>query len=124
MKILVVDDNATDLKLLQIVLESRGYDVDIATSGQECLRKFRANPDDFSLIFMDVRMPGIDGIEVTERLRRLSDVPIYAVTSHSEPAVKRACQAAGMNGHIPKPFGLDAIVSIVEKSIGKPRQGP
>ncbi len=119
MKILVVDDDPMNLKLLQAFLEASGYVVEPALSGHECLRKFKNAMDDYGLIFLDIMMPGIDGIEVAKHIRRKSDIPIYAVTAHNRKSVRQQCTEAGMDGFFTKPIDRKAIIDLLGDLIFK-----
>ena len=102
--ILVVDDLPENLRLLQAVLEPRGYEVVLATSGEEAFERLASDPID--LILLDVVMPGIDGFEVCRRVRadeQTRFLPIVMVTA-SEDLEKRAAIEAGADDFVTKPF--------------------
>lgn len=101
--ILVVDDSLTTRMLEQSILESAGYEVEVATSGEQGLEKARARK--FDLLLVDVEMPGIDGFEVITQLRadpRLSSTPAVLVTSRASAEDLARGAAAGADGHIAK----------------------
>jgi two-component system chemotaxis sensor kinase CheA len=101
--ILVVDDSLTTRMLEQSILESAGYDVDVATSGEEALDK--AHRRAYGLMLVDVEMPGIDGFTVIERLRAdavLHDLPAILVTSRCSPDDLRRGVEVGASGHVIK----------------------
>ena len=102
--ILVVDDLPENRRLLQAVLEPRGYEVVLAPSGEEALERLASDPID--LILLDVVMPGIDGFEVCRRVRadeQTRFLPIVMVTA-SEDLEKRAAIEAGADDFVTKPF--------------------
>ena len=102
-RILVVDDSLTTRMLEQSILESAGYDVDVATSGEEGLDLLRRRS--YALVLCDVEMPGIDGFTVVERLRAdpsLKHIPAILVTSRSAPEDKERGRLAGAQGYIVK----------------------
>jgi adenylate cyclase len=102
--ILVVDDLPENLRLLQAVLEPRGYEVVLATSGEEALDRLASHPID--LILLDVVMPGLDGFEVCRRVRadeKTRFLPLVMVTA-SEDLQKRAAIEAGADDFVTKPF--------------------
>lgn len=102
-KILVVDDEADIVKMLQSFLEKRNYEVLTARSGEEALRQAEKGPD---LILLDINMPGLDGLGVCERLRRYLTCPIIFLTARIEEQDKVAGFAAGGDDYILKPFSL------------------
>jgi two-component system chemotaxis sensor kinase CheA len=101
--ILVIDDSLTTRMLEQSILESAGYEVELATSGEAGLERARARA--FDLFLVDVEMPGMDGFTFIEKARsdpRLSSTPALLVTSRASPADLARGRAAGANGHIAK----------------------
>lgn len=101
--VLVVDDSLTTRMLEQSILESAGYDVDVATSGEEGLAMARRRR--YALMLVDVEMPGIDGFEVIAQLRadpELRDLPAILVTSRNAPEDLKRGQEVGAHGHIVK----------------------
>ncbi len=113
-RILIVDDNPDNLLLTQMLLACEGYSVETAQDAeqaQERLRKVR--PD---LILMDIQLPGMDGLELTRRLRRVPEwreVPIVALTAYAMPADEENARAAGCTGYITKPIDTRAFPRIV-----------
>ena len=103
--ILIVDDNPVNLKLARISLESEGYDVRTATDGEEAmviLREFRPR-----LILMDIQLPGVDGLELTRRLKAdpaTSDIIVVAVTAYAMKGDREKALSAGCDGYITKPI--------------------
>jgi two-component system chemotaxis sensor kinase CheA len=101
--LLVIDDSLTTRMLEQSILESAGYEVDLATSGEEGLE--RARRVDYALILVDVEMPGIDGFTFIEQIRRdpkLHDTPAILITSRNTPDDKRRGQEVGAQGYVVK----------------------
>jgi CheY-like chemotaxis protein len=114
-RILVVEDNALNLKLMRDVLQIAGYDVVEARSGEEGLSVARESPPD--LVLMDLQLPGIDGIETLHRLRQglLHDhVPVVAVTAFAMAADRERVALAGFDGHIDKPISVRALPDLIE----------
>jgi len=113
--ILVVEDNAVNRKLARNVLRSRGYRVLEATTGEEALKMLeRQRPD---LVLMDLQLPGMDGLEVTRRIKRdpaISDLPVVALTAHVQEADERRALDAGCVGYITKPIRLAQFPKQVE----------
>ncbi len=116
-RILVVEDNQVNQKVVTAVLRKRGYSIDLANDGQEALTKLE-NGGEFDLILMDVQMPGVDGLEATRLIRnnpRWNGLPIVAMTAHAMTGDKERCLAAGMNGYISKPVHPSHLLSTVDE---------
>ncbi|WP_445637000.1 histidine kinase [Nostoc sp. DSM 114161] len=112
-RILAVDDTRDNLILVQTILESEGYEVDLASDGIMALRKIEQSPPD--LILLDVMMPGIDGYEVTRRIRNnraISYIPILLITAFHESSVVEGLDA-GADDFIRKPFDTDELLARV-----------
>lgn len=109
-RILVVDDLADNYFLLQTVLEMEGYIVEIADSGRAALESIAFHPP--NLVLLDVMMPGMNGFEVTRRLRQdlsLPYIPILLVTGYSEPTPADGFDV-GADGFIRKPINFDDLL--------------
>jgi len=113
-RILAVDDTRDNLILVQAILESEGYEVDLACDGITALQKIEQSPPD--LILLDVMMPGIDGYEVTRRIRNnrgiTSYIPILLITAFHESSVVEGLDA-GADDFIRKPFDTDELLARV-----------
>ena len=108
-RVLVVDDEPQILRALSINLRARGYEVDLAHSGEEALvLAARAHPD---VVVLDLGLPGIDGIEVIEGLRGWSAVPIIVLSVRDREADKVAALDAGADDYVSKPFGMDELLA-------------
>jgi signal transduction histidine kinase len=115
-RILVVEDNLVNQKLVAAVLQKHGYTVMIAESGPQALAALEQQ--EFQLVLMDVQMPVIDGIETTRRIRndsRWAGLPIVAMTARAMEGDKENCLGAGMNGFITKPIHAAHLLSVVEE---------
>lgn len=113
-RILVVDDSADNLFLLQIVLEEEGYEVELADSGSSALAKIFASPPD--LILLDMMMPEMNGIEVAQRLRQhdqLKELPIVLITAYEEEVVKQGLNVE-VNGCLRKPVNFEELLQQVQ----------
>lgn len=104
-RVLSVEDDEANQFLMQLLLKRIGCSFDLAANGQEAIDKVKANK--FDVIFMDLRMPVLDGFEATEIIRKEIDktVPIVAVSAHVLTEVVDKCFAIGMNAFIAK--GID-----------------
>ncbi|MES1183293.1 MAG: response regulator, partial [Myxococcales bacterium] len=101
--VLVIDDSLTTRMLEQSILESAGYEVDLATSGEQGLEKARTRR--YDLLLVDVEMPGMDGFTFVERVRAdpgLASTPTVLVTSRASSDDLARGRAAGANAHIAK----------------------
>jgi len=107
MNILVVDDDPEIVSLLKRGLTYEGHAVAPASDGSGALAKVAEKEPD--LIVLDVMMPGIDGIEVSKRLRQTSDVPILLLTAKGTVADKIAGLDSGADDYLVKPFSLDEL---------------
>ena len=106
-RILVVEDNPLNLKLVRDVLGAAGFDVVAATSGEDALLAAEQHPPD--LVLMDLQLPGIDGAETMRRLRQspLDDgVPVVAVTAFAMAEDQANATRAGFDGYLEKPIDV------------------
>ncbi len=113
-RILVVDDSADNLFLLQAILESSGYEVDLAENGSSALSKIFASPPD--LVLLDMMMPQMNGFEVTQRLRQhnqLSSLPVILITAYGEELAQEVLKV-GANDWMVKPVDFDELLQKVE----------
>lgn len=119
-RVLCVDDNHTNGMLMQLLLKKRGVITECAKSGHDALTMFMENEHGYyDAVFMDVRMPGMDGMEATKAIRSLTrpdaqSVPIIAVTANAFDNDVKACLSAGMNAHISKPVEAEKLFGILE----------
>ncbi|MBU7582583.1 MAG: hybrid sensor histidine kinase/response regulator [Nostoc sp. TH1S01] len=113
-RILAVDDTKDNLILVQTILESEGYQIDLASDGKSALQYVEKSPPD--LILLDVMMPGMDGYEVTRRIRHNLDIksyiPILLITAFHESSVVEGLDA-GADDFIRKPFDTDELLARV-----------
>ncbi len=115
-KVLVVEDNAVNQKVARRLLGDLGCRVDVASDGIEALQLIETVP--YDLVFMDVQMPRMDGIEATMEIRRREDqggsrLPIVAMTAHAMPTDQQRCEEAGMDGYISKPVRRRELLRVL-----------
>jgi twitching motility two-component system response regulator PilG len=115
-KILVVEDENCLLKLVCILLTSKGYDVMGAVNGEEALEKIsHFKPD---LVLLDVIMPGIDGFEVCRRIKsdpKTEHIPVVMLTAKRKPQDIRKGEEAGAVSYITKPFKSFTVIETIQK---------
>ncbi|MDT8894491.1 ATP-binding protein [Halomonas sp. I1] len=125
-RLLVVEDNPVNQQVATAMLDKLGCRVGLACSGQEALE--RVETERFDLIFMDVQMPDMDGLEVTRRLRErggwMAEVPIVAMTAGGPGGDQARCLAAGMNGYLVKPLFQDALQVMLRRHLHRGRDEP
>ena len=114
-KILVVEDNPQNVRLIEMVLRASNYRLIIATNGEEAVETaVREKPD---LILMDIQLPGISGTEATRQLRKLpefADIPIIGLTAYAMKGDKEKILEAGCNSYISKPFNTRELPGIID----------
>jgi two-component system, OmpR family, KDP operon response regulator KdpE len=110
-RILVVDDEEQIRRALQRALAARGYQVEVAVDGEDALSTFGALTPD--VVVLDLNLPGIDGLEVTRRLRSWSQVPILVLSVREDEADKVAALDLGADDYLTKPFGVPELLARV-----------
>lgn len=117
--VLVIDDDAVVGRSFDRVLSGKGYDVDTALSGEEALKDIEAH--NYDVVFTDIRMPGMDGLEVAERIReRCPWTPIVVITGYGTEENEARASVLGVSGFIRKPLTPEMIESITLKALEKP----
>lgn len=121
-RILIVDDNEIVLGVLREFL-SAAYAVDVATSAAVALNRLASETAD--LIFLDVNMPGTDGLTLLGSLRQLGiTVPIFVVTGYDSPEIAAEATRSGATGYLVKPVNLRSVDELVAGALGTPRLLP
>ena len=118
-RVLVIEDNDLNLKLVRDVLEHAGYDVGSATTGELGVEAAAAEPPD--LVLLDLQLPGIDGHETLRRLRAEvlpEGVPVVAVTALAMAEDRDRASRAGFDGYLEKPISPRALPGQVEHFLG------
>ena len=121
-KILVVEDNALNIKLFCDLLKAHGHDAQPVTDSREALAAARAFAPD--LIITDIQLPHVSGIELMQLVRaepELADVPIMAVTAYAAQGDDERIRAAGAQSYVSKPISVVRFVEAVEELLGAGR---
>ncbi len=139
--ILLAEDNPVNQKLATLMLKKAGYQVEVANNGKVAFEKYTGSPDDFDLIFMDIQMPEIDGLEATGAIRKWEEehigqssnlkaedkkpatrnrksaahIPIVAMTANAMKGDRKVCLEVGMDDYITKPIKRELVFEVIEK---------
>ncbi|NIM18148.1 MAG: response regulator [Candidatus Aminicenantes bacterium] len=117
-KILVVDDDASIRNMLSIVLKNSGYDAAAADSSESALKRLKTEM--FHLIISDIKMPGISGIELLKKIKVINpEIPVIMITAFASTNDAVEAMKLGAEDYITKPFNLDELKLIIEKSLYK-----
>ena len=123
-RILVVEDNELNMEIICTILENYGIKTEQAVNGKEAVRRMEESVSGYyDMIFMDIMMPEMDGLEATRTIRNLDredckKIPIYAMSANAfDEDVKRSL-ASGMNGHLSKPVNLQVLEKTLQKVLG------
>jgi PAS domain S-box-containing protein len=118
--ILLAEDVEINREIVTVMLENSGLTIDTAVNGEEAVRMYIGDPDRYNLIFMDVQMPVLDGIDATRAIRdsgktNAKDIPIIAMTANVFKDDIATYIAAGMDDHIGKPLDFDKVNGLLRK---------
>jgi len=119
-RILIVDDNATNLKLVAYLMKANGYAVETALDAESAIEAIRVNHPD--VILMDIQLPGIDGLELTRRLKAdpsTRDIVIVAVTAYAMKGDQDKALAAGCDDYITKPIDTRALPETIARHLAR-----
>jgi CheY-like chemotaxis protein len=117
-RILVVEDNQVNQKVVTAVLRKRGFAIELANDGREAVAKLENG--DYDLILMDVQMPVLDGLEATRIIRRnqrWKSLPIIAMTAHAMNGDRERCLDAGMTGYVSKPVHPSHLLQVIDEHL-------
>jgi signal transduction histidine kinase/DNA-binding response OmpR family regulator len=119
-RVLLAEDAEINSEIVKSLLEPTGISIDCAVNGAEAVKLFSESYDKYDLIFMDVQMPEMDGLEATRRIRasdipRAKTIPIVAMTANVFKEDVDMCLAAGMDDHIGKPIDMDELIGRLNK---------
>jgi signal transduction histidine kinase/CheY-like chemotaxis protein len=120
LKILLAEDNPVNQKVALRMLEQMGHSVEVAENGSEALEAVKKGR--FDLIFMDVQMPFMDGLQTTRKIRKIerdegTHTPIIAMTAHAMKGDRENCLNAGMDDYLSKPVNRQELAATIERSI-------
>ncbi|HGJ63923.1 TPA: response regulator [bacterium] len=121
-KILVVEDNDKNRKLVRIILQSKGYELMEATTAEEAINQLKENIPD--LILLDIQLPQMDGLELTKKIRdqkETKDIPIIALTAYAMKGDKERILEAGCDDYISKPIDTRQLPIKIAEIISKPK---
>jgi CheY-like chemotaxis protein len=117
-KILIVEDDPRNLKMIQMTLRPYGYSLLEATDGEEALKVARSDKPD--LIIMDLRLPKVSGLEVTRQLRQMSDfshIAIIAITAYAMKGDKEKAISAGCDAYLAKPINTRELPGLITEML-------
>ncbi len=120
-RVLVAEDNDINWEIISMLLQMHGVETERAENGQIALDRIANSKEgEFNLVFMDIQMPVLNGIEATKRIRKLdkswqANIPIVAMTADAFSENVSECLAAGMNGHIAKPVDMKLVIKEIKR---------
>ncbi len=127
LNILVAEDNSINQRVARFIIERLGHNIEIAENGEVAIEKFEVG--NYDILFMDIQMPIMDGIEATEKIREIENsrstkygIPIIAMTANTLKGDKEKFLAAGMNDYIGKPFKAAELSELIFKIIHSKQQ--
>lgn len=118
-RVLIVDDNPTNLKLVAYLVRAHDYEVHTATDAEAALEGIRAHRP--HLILMDIQLPGVDGLELTRRLKTdpaTRDIVIVAVTAYAMKGDQEKAMAAGCDDYVTKPIDTRKLPELIARHLG------
>lgn len=119
-RILIVDDNPTNLKLVTYLVRANGYDVETAAHAEAAVLAIRAQRPD--LILMDLQLPGIDGLALTRQLKadpETRDITIIAVTAYAMKGDHERALAAGCDDYVTKPIDTRTLPALIARHVAR-----
>ncbi len=122
MKILLIEDNLLNQKVVMFYLQKLNYSITATTNGNEAIKIIKDN--NFDLILMDIMLPERNGYEITKEIRQIEEetkvdkpVPIIALTANTYDNDRDKCLAAGMNEYLEKPFTSQQLIEMIQKFV-------
>jgi CheY-like chemotaxis protein len=118
-QVLVIDDDAVVGRSFDRVLSGKGYEVDTALTGEEALQDIEQT--EYDVVFTDIKMPGMDGLEVAERIKaKCPWTPVVVITGYGSAENEARASVLGVNGFVRKPLTPEIIENITLKALEKP----
>lgn len=117
-RVLIVEDEAVILRLLEVNFRLAGFEVETAARGEEALEKAAADPPDVAIL--DIMLPGLSGLEVCERLRGMpatTEVPIVMLSARTQDEDREHSYALGVTAYVTKPFEPAELVEVVRRAL-------
>ncbi len=115
-RILVAEDHEVNQQLFRTILEKNGYGVSLVPDGRQAVEAVQAR--NFDLVFMDLQMPNMNGLEAAAAIRELGvEIPIIAVTANALPEERQRCFSAGMNDYLSKPFKKKDLLPLLARHL-------
>ena len=121
-RVLIIDDNPVNLKLVAYLVKAQGHDVDTAIDADSALASLHARRPD--VILMDLQLPGVDGLELTRRIKSdpaTAGIAIIAVTAYAMKGDRERAFEAGCDDYVTKPIDTRALPAVIARHLG--RQG-
>ena len=115
-RVLIVDDNPTNLKLVAYLVKANGYEVETAGDAETALSAIRARPP--RVVLMDLQLPGVDGLELTRQLKAdpaTKDIAIIAVTAYAMKGDREKAIEAGCDDYVTKPIDTRALPDVIAR---------
>lgn len=115
-RVMLVEDNQMNSRLVQYVLERDGFAVRVMVSGEDAIRAAAEDPPE--IILMDIQLPGMDGLEATRQLKKnpiTAKIPIVAITAHAMTGDEERIRGAGCEGYISKPINTRELSDTIRK---------
>ena len=116
-KILIIEDEVSLARFIELELTFEGYEVSVSHDGREGYEMFESQ--NFDLILLDLMLPGIDGIEICKRIRKISNVPVIILTAKDDVSDKVAGLDSGASDYITKPFAIEELLARMRAALRK-----
>ena len=116
-KILIIEDEVSLARFIELELTFEGYEVSVSHDGREGYEMFERQ--NFDLILLDLMLPGIDGIEICKRIRKISNVPVIILTAKDDVSDKVAGLDSGASDYITKPFAIEELLARMRAALRK-----
>ncbi len=121
-KILLIEDEVKLARFVELELKYEGYDVKVCHDGRDGFEEFQN--ENYDLILLDLMLPGLNGIEICRRIRKLSDIPIIMLTAQDEVIDKVAGLDSGADDYVTKPFAIEELLARMRVALKRVRPEP